>query len=76
MKSIIAAGLLLGCAHGAVQAGPYANVEANSGWLADDYQRMLSQGHAGYEGELGEAPVLTSKWVVLLSLPRRWRCGD
>ena len=31
MKSIILAGLLLGAAHGAAQAGPYVNVEANSG---------------------------------------------
>ena len=32
MKSIIASGLLLGMAHGAAIAGPYANVEANSSY--------------------------------------------
>ena len=37
MKSIIASGLLLGMAHGAAIAGPYVNVEANSGWTGTDY---------------------------------------
>ena len=39
MKSIIAAGFLLGCAQGAAAvAGPYANVEANSGWTGNDFE--------------------------------------
>ena len=33
MKSIIAAGFLLGMAHGAAIAGPYVNVENNSGFV-------------------------------------------
>ena len=53
MKSIIAAGLLLGCAQGAV-AGPYANVEANSGWTGNDYLGSVIEIHKGYEGALGE----------------------
>ena len=54
MKSIIAAGLLLGCAHGAAQAGPYANIEANSGWVGSDFDGSVVEIHKGYEGELGE----------------------
>ena len=51
MKSIIAAGLLLGCAHGAAIAGPYGNVEANSGFVGDDYSATVIDNHIGYEGK-------------------------
>ena len=49
MKSIIAAGLLLGCAQGAI-AGPYANVEANSNFTGSDYEQTTTEAHVGYEG--------------------------
>ena len=49
MKSIIAAGFLLGCAQGAI-AGPYANVESNSGYTGSDYQGTVTDVHVGYEG--------------------------
>ena len=42
MKSIIAAGLLLGCAHGAI-AGPYANVETNTSYFGDDYLGAVTE---------------------------------
>ena len=51
MKSIIASGLLLGMAHGAAIAGPYVNVEANSGWSGTDYGGTVIDNHVGYEGE-------------------------
>ena len=51
MKSIIASGLLLGMAHGAAIAGPYANVEANSGFYGSDYGGTATDVHVGYEGE-------------------------
>ena len=35
-------------------AGPYVNVEANSGFSAGDYTSTLVEKHVGYEGELGE----------------------
>jgi len=54
MKSIIAAGLLLGCASGAI-AGPYANVEANSGFVGSDYSGTVTDVHVGYEGALGSS---------------------
>ena len=50
MKSIIAAGLLLGSIHGAAQAGPYVNVEANSGFTGSDYTGTATDVHVGYEG--------------------------
>ena len=50
MKSIIASGLLLGMAHGAAIAGPYANIEANSGYTGSDYQGTATDLHVGYEG--------------------------
>ena len=50
MKSIIIAGLLLGAAHGAAQAGPYVNVEANSGFAGSDYVGTATDVHVGVEG--------------------------
>ena len=50
MKSIIAAGFLLGCAQGAI-AGPYANIEVNSGFVGDDYTSSVIENHIGYEGD-------------------------
>ena len=50
MKSIIASGLLLGMAHGAAIAGPYVNVEANSGWAGSKYGGTSIDNHIGYEG--------------------------
>ena len=52
MKSIIAAGLCLGMAHGtAAVAGPYVNIEANSGWAGNDYSATVIDNHVGYEGD-------------------------
>ena len=51
MKSIIASGLLLGMAHGAAIAGPYVNVEANSGWSGSDYGGTSIDNHIGYAGD-------------------------
>jgi len=59
MKSIIAAGILLASAPAAI-AGPYANVESNSGRIGNDYTGSLIETHVGYEGELGEA----ADWYV------------
>ena len=50
MKSIIASGLLLGMAHGAAIAGPYVNVEANSGWSGSSFAGTTIDNHIGYEG--------------------------
>jgi len=37
-----------------VLAGPYVNVEANSGFSSGDYTSTLVEKHVGYEGELGK----------------------
>jgi len=50
MKSIIAAGILLGMAHGAAIAGPYVNVESNSATAGSNYIGSIIDNHIGYEG--------------------------
>ena len=42
-------------APGAALAGPYVNVEANAGWVGDDYTSTTTDIHVGYEGEVGAA---------------------
>lgn len=55
MKSIIAAGLLLGATHStAAFAGPYANVENNTLWTGNSYEASVTEVHVGYEFEAGE----------------------
>jgi len=49
MKSLIITGLLLS-AGAAAQAGPYANVETNSGFFGSDYTGSATDVHVGYEG--------------------------
>ncbi len=39
----------------AALAGPYVNVEANSGWTGSDYNSTTTDLHVGYEGALGES---------------------
>ena len=36
-------------------AGPYVNVEANSGWTGSNYNGTVTDAHVGYEGALGES---------------------
>ena len=40
---------------GAAFAGPYVNVEANSGWTGTDYTGTNTDLHVGYDGSLGES---------------------
>ena len=49
MKSIIIAGLLISAA-GAAQAGPYGNVEINTGYSGSDMLGSTTDVHVGYEG--------------------------
>ena len=39
---------------GAAMAGPYVNIEANSGFTGSDYSGTTTDLHVGYEGPLGE----------------------
>ena len=36
-------------------AGPYVNVEANSGFTGSDYEGTTTEAHVGYEGDLGSS---------------------
>ncbi len=44
----------------AALAGPYVNVEANSGFVGSDYAGTITDLHVGYEGALGES----AAWYV------------
>ena len=42
-------------APGAALAGPYVNVEANSGFTGSNYNGTTTDLHVGYEGPIGES---------------------
>ncbi len=60
IKSAFAAAAALSMSAGAAVAGPYVNVEANSGWTGSNYNGTVTDAHVGYEGELGES----ASWYV------------
>ena len=53
--TIAAAAAAVAFAPAAALAGPYVNVEANAGWIGDDYTSTTTDVHVGYEGEVGAA---------------------
>ena len=55
MKSIILAAVAAPFIAAPAIAGPYVNVEANSGFTGSDYEGTTSEAHVGYEGDLGES---------------------
>jgi len=54
-KSVFAAAAALSMSAGAALAGPYVNVEANSGWTGSDYGGTATDLHVGYEGSISES---------------------
>ena len=54
MKSIIAAGVIVGSLSAPAFAGPYANVENNASWIGSEFEIGVTEVHAGYEIEAGE----------------------
>ena len=60
IKSAFAAAAALSMSAGAAVAGPYVNVEANSGWTGSNYNGTVTDAHVGYEGALGES----TSWYV------------
>ena len=60
IKSAFAAAAALSMSAGAAVAGPYVNVEANSGWTGSNYTGTTTDAHVGYEGVFGE----TGSWYV------------
>ena len=59
-KSVFAATAALSMSAGAAFAGPYVNVEANSGWVGSEYGGTVTDAHVGYEGAIGES----ASWYV------------
>ena len=55
IKSFIAAAAAAPLFAGAAMAGPYVNVEANSGFTGSDYTGTTTDAHIGYAGEAGES---------------------
>ena len=55
IKSALAALAAAPLFAGAAMAGPYVNVEANSGFVGSDYAGTTTDLHVGYEGALGES---------------------
>ena len=55
IKSVFAATAALSVSAGAAFAGPYVNVEANSGFTGSSYNGTNTDLHVGYEGALGES---------------------
>lgn len=55
IKSTIAALAAAPLFAGAAMAGPYVNVEANSGWTGSNYNGTATDLHVGYEGPIGES---------------------
>lgn len=55
IKTAFAAAAALAFAPAAALAGPYVNVEANSGFTGSQYNGTNTDLHVGYEGPLGES---------------------
>jgi len=55
IKSVIAAAAAAPLFAGAALAGPYVNVEANSGFTGSNYTGTATDLHVGYEGPIGDA---------------------
>jgi len=53
--TIAAAAAAIALAPAAALAGPYVNVEANSGFVGSDYSGTVTDFAVGYEGNLGES---------------------
>ena len=54
-KSVLAAAAAAPLMATAAFAGPYVNVEANSGFTGSDYTGTNTDLHVGYEGPIGES---------------------
>ena len=55
IKSVLAAAAAAPLFAGAAFAGPYVNIEANSGFGGSDYTGTTTDFHVGYEGTAGAA---------------------
>ena len=53
-KSVFAATAALSVSAGSALAGPYVNIENNTGFTGSDYNGTVTETHVGYESGLGE----------------------
>jgi hypothetical protein len=60
LKSVFAAAAALPVLSTAAFAGPYVNIEANSGFVGSDYQGTVTDAHVGFESPIGES----SAWYI------------
>ena len=60
MKKIFALSTLTLMAAAPAVAGPYVNVESNTGWQDGKYGSTLTEYHIGYESDLGKS----SSWYI------------
>ena len=60
IKSVFAATAALSLSAGAALAGPYVNVEANSGFVGSDYAGTVTDAHVGFEGPIGDS----ASWYI------------
>ena len=54
IRSIVCAALACAASVPAAFAGPYVNVEANSGFVGSDYSGTITDLHVGFDGALGD----------------------
>ena len=68
-KSVLAAAAAAPFMATAAMAGPYVNVEANSGWTGSAYGGTAIDNHIGYEGALGESASYYVQGGATVKLP-------
>ena len=69
LKSVFAAAAAAPFMATAAMAGPYVNVEANSGWTGSAYGGTAIDNHIGYEGALGESASYYVQGGATVKLP-------
>jgi hypothetical protein len=68
IKSLSCAAGALAFGASAAVAGPYANVEANAGWVGSDYSGNVTDLHLGYEHSEGPYSVYVQGGPALVSV--------
>lgn len=54
IKSALVAAAAVAFSGTAALAGPYVNIENNTGFTGSDYDGTITESHVGYEGDIGE----------------------
>lgn len=67
IKSVFAAAAALSMSTGAAFAGPFVNVEANSGFTGSQYSETVTEFHLGYAGDAGDVGYFVQAGPALIS---------